>query len=360
MLLFVFNGSVRSCLNTFGPDQYELPRQIEEFKSFFFIQMIFIKIGALLGRFVNPIFREDVQCFGADDCYPLAFGIPAMVFLVGVIILLVAKNTFVRKPPPRENVIGKVTACTFYAIKMKYRSKSEKKSHWLDYAEDKYDEELIKSTKIVFQSLTIFLGIAIYWSCFMQQNSRWIFQAAKMNGDLGFYKLKPDQIIALNPISALIYTPLCNYYIYPLLSKCGIGSLLDRVVIGGFLCCASFLLAIIIEIYIEEHYISMLWLFPQYTLSALSEVFVFVSLLNFAYAEAPANMKSVMTACVYLTIALGDMLIPIVSGSKIFKSQAVEFSFFLILLFINMLVFCFLVRRYNRRRKHSNDENVKK
>jgi hypothetical protein len=50
MYLFVSSGSVRSSLNTFGPDQYKLPEESEEFKSFFFIQMIFIKTGALLGR----------------------------------------------------------------------------------------------------------------------------------------------------------------------------------------------------------------------------------------------------------------------------------------------------------------------
>ncbi|KAG5683391.1 hypothetical protein PVAND_012676 [Polypedilum vanderplanki] len=350
MFLFIPCGFVRSSLNTFGPDQYELPKESEEFKSYFFVQMIFVKIGAFLGRFVNPIFREDVKCFDSHDCYPLAFGFPAIMMLFGLFILLIGKNSFVRKPPGGD-MFTKVFFCMTYALKEKTKHKSIKKDHWLDYAEDKFDKKLIEDTKAVFRTLTIFLGIALVWSCFMQQNSRWIFQAAKMDGDLGFYKLKPDQIIALNPISCLLLTPVCVYGIYPLLEKCGFGSLLNRMAIGGFLCCASFVLAILVEIYIQNHYISMLWLLPQYSLSALCEIFVLVSMLNFAYEEAPANMKSVMTACVYLTIALGDSLIPIVSGSKIFKSQAMEFTFFASLLFVNMIVFCFIVRKFNRKRQ---------
>lgn len=346
MYLFVSIGGPRSCLSTFGADQYKLPEQSEQLKTFFIVHMFFVKIGAFLGRFVNPILREDVKCLGSDSCYPLAFGFPAIAMIFGLFVLFLTRNGFVRKPTG-ENMLVKVSACIFYSLKAKIRyHKCVKKDHWLDYGEDKYDIELIESTKIVMRTITIFVGIAIYWSCFMQQNSRWIFQAAKMNGDFGFYTLKPDQIIAFNPISALILTPVCNFYVYPLLTKCGFGSLLNRVAIGGFLCVASFVLATIVEVYIKDHYISMLWLLPQYALSALSEVFVLVSLLNFAYSEAPHNMKSVVTSMVYLTTALGDSLTVIISGSKVFKSQAVEFGFFTCLLFVNMIVFCFLARRY--------------
>lgn len=352
MYLFVGGGCVRSSLNTFGADQYKLPEQSESFKKFFFLQMMFVKIGALLGRFVNPIFREDVNCFQSDSCYPLAFGFPAFVMFIAVIILICVKSMFVLKRSD-TNMIVDVSGCIFYSIKQKIKNRKVGKEHWLDHAKDKYPIELVDATKVLMKTMTIFFGTSIYWSCFLQQNSRWIFQASRMNGDLGFYTLKPDQIIAFNPISALILTPLCNYFVYPLMAKCGIKSLLHRIFIGGYICCASFVLATLIEIHIQSNYISMLWLLPQYSLSALSEIFVMVSLMNFAYAEAPSNMKSVITALVFLSIALGDSLIPIISGTNIFKSQVYEFIFFTCLLFVNMIVFAFIAKSYEKSKNKS-------
>jgi dipeptide/tripeptide permease len=305
--------------------------------------MIFLKTGALCGRFFGPVLRGDVHCLGRNDCYPLAFGFPGIVICVGLLIMLCARKCFVQKPPS-GNLIGKVFGCAFYGFKGKMTSKI-KREHWLDYSIEKYGPKLVEDTKSIMRVMAVLVGISLYYSCFLQQNSRWIFQATKMNGDLGFYTLKPDQIIFFNPSSSLIMTPLCNYFLYPFLARCGFNTLIHRIIIGGFINCVGFSLAIFMEFYIQDNYISMLWLGPQYILSSLSEILVLVSSLNFAYENGPAGMKSVMTAMVYLTVALGDSLIPIVSGLKIFKSQAYEFIFFSSLLFVNMIVFCIFVPR---------------
>jgi solute carrier family 15 oligopeptide transporter 1 len=351
MFIFIAIGCVRSSGSAFGGDQYKLPDQAEALKKFFFYHMIFVKIGALIGRFVNPILREDVKCFGMDSCYPLAFGTPAICMSIVIAILICVRSKFVRKTAA-ENMCLKVIKCVIHAVKEKLKNKDKnKKIHWLDYATESFGSEHVESTKVVLRITKIFLGVSIYWSCFLQQNSRWIFQASKMNGDLGFYKLKPDQIITFNPLTALILNPLCNFYLYPLLSKIGVKTLLDRMIIGGYICCLSFVFATVVEFYTDHHYISMLWLLPQYTLSALSEILVVVSQLNFAYSEAPANMRTVMTAMVFLTTALGDSLISIVSASNIFKQQGYEFIFYICLLFVNMINFTFMARRYEGLKK---------
>lgn len=42
----------------------------------------------MISTIITPIFRRDVTCFGMDNCYPLAFGVPAavMLFAIGIII----------------------------------------------------------------------------------------------------------------------------------------------------------------------------------------------------------------------------------------------------------------------------------
>jgi solute carrier family 15 oligopeptide transporter 1 len=311
--------------------------------------MIFVKFGALLGRFMGPVLRADVKCLGNDNCYPLAFGFPAIVLCVGIIMMVCAGRLFVRKPPS-GNLIGKVFGCAFNGLKGKMTSKI-KREHWLDYSIEKYGPKLVEDTKSIMRVMAVLVGISLYYSCFFQQNSRWVFQATQMNGDLGFYTLKPDQVIFFNPLTAIFLTPICNFLLYPLIAKCGIKTLVHRISVGGFICVLAFVFATLVEIQIKQNYISMLWLFPQYICAALSEIFVLLSALNFAYENGPTGMKSVMTAMVYLSVALGDSLIPIVSGLKIFKSQAYEFIFFGSLLFINMIVFCVIVSRLDFRTK---------
>lgn len=59
-----------------------------------------------------PILHADVKCFGMDDCYPLAFGVPAMVMLLSFVIFMSASPLYARKAPS-GNMLVKVLGCIF-------------------------------------------------------------------------------------------------------------------------------------------------------------------------------------------------------------------------------------------------------
>lgn len=234
-----------------------------------------------------------------------------------------------------------------YAISEKLKNhKTNSKDHWLDYAECKHGSKLVGETKIVTSILRLYLPLPIYWAVYMQQGSRWIFQATRMNGNLGFYTVTPDQMIVLNPVFAIITLPICNYIIYPLLAKLKIKTLLQKMTIGGMLAVVAFIIAAFIEEEIDKDHISIFWLTPQYLVLALSENFLFVSHLSFAYTEAPVSMKSVMTSLVFVVIAIGNLIVVLISGMKLFESQAMEFFFFAGILFIFMIIFGVLAYWY--------------
>lgn len=50
------------------------------------------------------MFKNDVKCFDADTCYPLAFGVPALLMFIATIILVAGKPLYLIKPP-EENMI---------------------------------------------------------------------------------------------------------------------------------------------------------------------------------------------------------------------------------------------------------------
>jgi solute carrier family 15 (oligopeptide transporter), member 1 len=66
----------------------------------------------------------------------------------------------------------------------------------------------------------------------------------------------------------------------------------------------------------------MLWLLPQYIIITMGEVMFSVTGLEFAFTQAPASMKSVLTAAWLLTVAFGNLIVVIVAEAKAFESQA--------------------------------------
>lgn len=193
----------------------------------------------------------------------------------------------------------------------------------------------------------MFVPLPIFWSGILLQNSRWVFQASKMNGDIGWFVIKPDQMLVFNSALSLILFPFCEYVLYPLLAKIGIKTLLHRMTFGGIVSSIALGISAILEIEIENNFLNILWLIPQYFFMVIAENFVYIATVNFAYNEAPSNMKSVMTSFVFITIAGGNLLIAFITGMKFFSSLFYEARFFAILVFVDMICFGFLARRYN-------------
>ena len=48
-------------------------------------------------------------------------------------------------------------------------TKGEKRKHWLDFASDKFDKQLIEDIKRVLSVLVLFLPIPFFWTLFDQQ-----------------------------------------------------------------------------------------------------------------------------------------------------------------------------------------------
>lgn len=63
--------------------------------------------------------------------------------------------------------------------------KGQKKDHWMDWAGDKYDAQLIQDIKAMCKVLFMFLPLPVFWTLFDQQGSRWVLQAGQMDGDAG-------------------------------------------------------------------------------------------------------------------------------------------------------------------------------
>ena len=80
-------GGIKPCVAAFGGDQFARPQQNKQLEQFFSIFYFAINAGSLISTFLTPILREDVECFGQSTCFPLAFGVPAVLMIVAVGII---------------------------------------------------------------------------------------------------------------------------------------------------------------------------------------------------------------------------------------------------------------------------------
>lgn len=225
-------------------------------------------------------------------------------------------------------------------------SKHETRDHWLDYASEKYGVKMVAESKVVLNVLVMFSPIPLFWALHAQQGSRWVFQAAKLDGDMGFYTIKPDQMIVLNSCLGVILIPVFEHFFYPFLSKVGIKTSLQKITLGLVFAAVAFILAAFVEFQIEKAFSSVMWMFPQYLAMVMAEVLIYTANLNFSYTQAPASMKSVMMAFLYLTVAGGSLIVVVISGVAFFESQAYEFLFFAAIMFVDILIFALLASRY--------------
>lgn len=100
---------MRANLIAFGGDQYKASEHGDTLKLYFSIQIFFLKFGSFFGRFANPMLKN-VECFGMNDCYPLGFGTPAIAMIIGFLLLLTIKSSYLPKPPS-GNMLVKVIKC---------------------------------------------------------------------------------------------------------------------------------------------------------------------------------------------------------------------------------------------------------
>lgn len=84
LLISIGAGGIKPCVSAFGADQFKMPQQEADFSSYFSLFYASINIGAFLSHAITPILRSDFPCFGQNDCYPLAFGVPAILMFIAI------------------------------------------------------------------------------------------------------------------------------------------------------------------------------------------------------------------------------------------------------------------------------------
>ncbi|XP_070770371.1 solute carrier family 15 member 1 [Enoplosus armatus] len=254
-LIALGTGGIKPCVAAFGGDQFS-DNQEKQRRTFFSVFYLCINGGSLLSTIITPILRaQDCGIYTQQKCYSLAFGVPAVLMVVALLVFIVGSGMYY-KAEPQGNIMLDVCKCIGFAIRNRYKHRSKqypKRQHWMDWADEKYDKLLIAQIKMVLKVLFLYIPLPMFWTLFDQKGSRWTLQATTMDGNFGLLVIQPDQMQTVNPILILTLVPIMDSVIYPLFSKCGLNfTPLKRMTVGMLMAAIAFVCAAVVEIQIDK------------------------------------------------------------------------------------------------------------
>ncbi|NXK06627.1 S15A1 protein, partial [Herpetotheres cachinnans] len=257
ILIALGTGGIKPCVSAFGGDQFE-DDQEKQRTRFFSIFYLSINAGSLLSTIITPLLRaQECGINSKQRCYPLAFGVPAALMAVSLVVFITGSRMY-KKVNPQGNIMIQVSKCIGFAIKNRFQHRSKefpKREHWLDWASEKYDKRLIAQIKMVLKVLFLYIPLPMFWALFDQQGSRWTLQATTMDGD--FYLILFPSCINLqqtvNPILIIVMVPVVDAVVYPLIKKCKINfTPLRKITVGMFLASLAFVAAALVQVQIDK------------------------------------------------------------------------------------------------------------
>ncbi|OQO01878.1 hypothetical protein B0A48_12351 [Cryoendolithus antarcticus] len=305
-----------------------------------------------------------------------------IMFNVGILVLILRRKSYVIRPPQ-----GSIITDAFKAIGMmiKNRNMDAAKPSWrVEHGNNKpvaWNDHFVEEIKRALRACKVFVFYPVFWVCYGQFSSNFVTQAGQMNG----HGMPNDFMQNFDPISILIFTPLLEAVIYPIMRRHGYELRpIKRITIGFVLAAMCLAYAAIVQhlvysvgpCYKNPAYtaadpsvcpagfdgdtplpqnIHIAVQAPAYIFIGLAEIFISVTGLEYAYTKAPPSMKSFVQSMYLFTNAFGsalnEALVPVLVDPK-FLWMYVGISLFT---FGTAIVFWFTFKHYDAMEQQSYD-----
>ncbi|EQB61646.1 solute carrier family 15 (oligopeptide transporter) member 1 [Vairimorpha apis BRL 01] len=287
LLLISFGtGGIKPCVAAFGGDQVKEKGTAKDLSKFFNFFYFSINLGSMLSTFFVPIIAE-ISCLNRNSCYPLAFGSSGLLLLTSIILFYLGSSNYIIKKANKKAIINEIKYL-FYLIKEKTQQKEIKSTAMLHY-----NDAIKLKNHIMFLILLSCLFQSFSFGCCFRLNNNSVIFSKQV-------QIISSQMQTFNSIFILCFIPLFSYYLYPFLEYIGWKlTPIKKMGVGILLASISFVIAATVEQFIYKNsligkQISILWQLPQYILLTAGEIMLNMTGLEFAYSEAPEEMKTII------------------------------------------------------------------
>ncbi|WOL05572.1 protein NRT1/ PTR FAMILY 8.3-like [Canna indica] len=341
-------GGTRSALLPFGADQFndENPVEVRKKVSFFSWFYVCSMVGVLVAGILIVWIQENIS-------WTIGFGIATLCMAIAAGGFTLGTPAYKLRMPTGSPMKSVLQVAVASLRKMQLEAPTDAKllyevnqdgagqkrlAHtdefrFLDKAAITSDLETSKShaenswtlctitqveeLKILIRMLPIWATSIVYSAACTQMNSTFIQQGSVMDTKVGSFSIPPASLSSFGVICVMVWVFIYNMLIAPAIqrrSPSGTGlSNLQRMGIGRFTMIISMITAAVVEAKRLESVrkgqnISIAWQFPQYFIISGSEVFNYITQLEFFYTQAPDTMRSICTSFALLSTALGNYL----------------------------------------------------
>ncbi|KTW28580.1 hypothetical protein T552_01841 [Pneumocystis carinii B80] len=324
----------------------------------FLIFYLAINIGSFGG--VLTIFLEKFVGFW------LAYLVPACVFTIGILILVMGKPLYICQSPQSSAILNAFKAI-YIAIRSGFKLDNAKPSKTNGKYKLYWDDTFIDELRVTLVACRIFLFFPIYWLFYKQMVTNLLSQA----GSMELSNLPSELAQQINPLTLVIMIPIFNNFIYPKLRKYGILLRpITRITIGFFCGTLAMGYSAIVQQMIynsppcykypgditrcsaikqigEPNKIHLAYQLPSFVFIAISEIFSSITGLEYAYTKASFTMKSFVMSLFFLTVAAASVIQIIFS--PLFRDPLMVwvYTFLSVASFVAGVVFWFLFKGYN-------------
>ncbi len=315
-LIAIGSGGIKPCVSAHVGDQFGQRNSHLLAKVFGWFYWS-INLGAFASQLLIPTMLEQ---HGPS----VAFGIPGILMALATFVFWLGRNRFAHIPPRGKVLLREIISKEGLAVAGRLG--------------------------------VIYAFAAMFWALFDQTGSAWVLQAQKMDRHFLGIEWLPSQIQAINPILILVFIPVFNYGVYPLLNRFVNMTPLRKIGVGMFLAVPAFLLPAYAETLLAGgQSVNIGWQISSYVLITAAEVFLSITLLEFSYTQAPNSMKSYVMGLFLASVALGNLFTAIVNfviknpdGSSRL-SETEYYLFFSATMLASAICYVFVARLYKEK-----------
>ncbi|PMD40414.1 peptide transporter PTR2-A [Hyaloscypha variabilis F] len=255
-----------------------------------------------------------------------AYLLPVCIFGIGFTILVSERKSYIDRPP-RGSVVLHAFRIIWIGVRSGYqldaaKSNFQRNEHRFTVP---WSDEFVDEIKIALASCRVFLFFPIYWVAFSQMLNNFVSQA----GTMELHGIPNDVLGNIDALTIIIFIPVLNVWLYPILQRNGIPFRpIARITVGFIIAGLAMVYAAGVQhlIYISPpcydsplhcaasndgsipNKVNVLIQIPAYLLIGFSEIFASTAGLEYAYTQAPPSMKSFIMSLFLLTSAGGSVL----------------------------------------------------
>jgi len=337
-------GGIKPCVSAHVGDQFSeqnkhlLPRV---YGWFYFA----INFGSFFSTLLTPAILNRQGMFAqwipATASTPkLAFALPGVLMLLATVVFWLGRNRYAHIPPGGKK-----------------------------FLRDSLSGEGLRA---IARLAVLYVFVAFFWCLYDQTSTSWVAQAEKLDREapalcaafkyVSFGLVDPGRVISaeqvqsVNPLFIMLFIPIFNYVILPVMGLVFVPTPLRKVGIGLFLTVASFVYIYWIDLQLEAGRSMSVWhQVAAFAVITAAEVLVSITVLEYSYLQAPPSMKSFIMALNMLSVSLGNLIAATVNGliSRTSLGETLKgpayFLFFAVLLSATSLVYVFAATRFREK-----------